>query len=84
MGDMTDESRETIADFVKRTFVERLGDENRVAWFKNWVQLQSVRALEHIHVLVKDATKDDLEFWTGKKIEVGDIPTRYETRNCMM
>jgi hypothetical protein len=36
-------------------------------WFKNWVQLQSVRALEHIHVLVKDATQADLEFWTGEK-----------------
>jgi hypothetical protein len=68
MGDMTDDSRKTIADFVKRTFVERLGDESRVTWFKNWIQLQSVRALEHVHVLVKDATKDDLEFWTGEKI----------------
>jgi hypothetical protein len=53
---------------VTRTFVRRLGgDAQRVVWFKNWVQLQSVRALEHIHVLVKDATQADLEFWTGEK-----------------
>jgi len=65
-GDVTDESREIIKDFVERMFAKRLGDANRVTWFKNWVSLQSVRALEHIHVLVKDATKEDLEFWTGK------------------
>jgi hypothetical protein len=67
-GDVTDESRRLIRDFVRRTFVDRLGGEDKVLWFKNWVQLQSVRALEHIHVLVKDADKEDLEFWTGKKL----------------
>ncbi len=69
-GDVTQESRRIIGEFVKRTFVERLGSEEwRVVWFKNWVQLQSVRALEHVHVLVKDARKEDLEFWTGKNID---------------
>ncbi|KAE8454184.1 hypothetical protein EG329_005109 [Mollisiaceae sp. DMI_Dod_QoI] len=67
-GDVTDESRKVIEGFVERAFVKRLGDANRVMWFKNWVSLQSVRALEHVHVLVKDATKEDLEFWTGKKL----------------
>jgi hypothetical protein len=68
-GDVTDESRRIIRDFVNRTFVKRLeGNEDRVMWFKNWVQLQSVRALEHIHVLVKGTTKEDLEFWAGKKV----------------
>ena len=69
-GDVTDESRRIIRDFVDRIFVKQLdSDEDRVVWFKNWVQLQSVRALEHIHVLVRDATKDDLHFWTGKDLE---------------
>jgi hypothetical protein len=68
-GDVTAESRRIIQDFVDRTFVTRLGgDSYRVMWFKNWVQLQSVRALEHVHVLVKDANKKDLEFWTGKQL----------------
>lgn len=68
-GDVTDESRRIIEGFVRRTFVERLGgDEGRVMWFKNWVQLQSVRALEHVHVLVRNASKEDLEFWTGEKV----------------
>ncbi|PQE23529.1 N-acetylglucosamine-induced 1 2 protein [Rutstroemia sp. NJR-2017a BVV2] len=67
-GDVTDESRKLINDFVKRTFVDRLGgDRDRVMWFKNWVALQSVRALEHVHVLVKDVTDADIEFWTGRK-----------------
>jgi len=66
-GDVTDQSRQIIHDFVQRTFVDRLG-EARVVWFKNWVSLQSVRALEHIHVIVKDASKEDLEFWTGKSL----------------
>ena len=68
IGDVTDESRKIIENFVERTFVARLdGDNNRVIWFKNWVQLQSVRALEHVHVLVRNATKDDLDYWTGGK-----------------
>jgi len=67
-GDVTEESRRVIKGFVGRAFVERLGDEGRVLWFKNWVSLQSVRALEHIHVLVRNASKEDLEFWTGKKL----------------
>jgi len=67
-GDVTDESRRIIREFVSKTFVKKLnGDEGRVMWFKNWVALQSVRALEHVHVLVKDASKEDLEFWTGQK-----------------
>ncbi|KAK8049985.1 hypothetical protein PG994_011715 [Apiospora phragmitis] len=65
-GDMTPESRDTVDNFVKRYFVDRLGPggESRVLWFKNWVALQSVRALEHIHVMVKDVDMEILEEWT--------------------
>jgi hypothetical protein len=66
-GDITEESRRLIKEFIKKTFVDRLGgDESRVMWFKNWVRLQSVRALEHVHVLVKDASEEDIEYWTSK------------------
>ena len=67
-GDVTNESKRIIQAFVEKTFVKRLNGEDRLVWFKNWVQLQSVRALEHIHVLVRDASKEDLEFWTGQKL----------------
>lgn len=68
-GDMTPESRELVRDFVKRYFVDSLGQggEDRVLWFKNWVALQSVRSLEHIHVLVRDVDDDMLERWTGER-----------------
>lgn len=67
-GDMTPESRSTIQDFVQRFFIDRLGPggEDRVLWFKNWVALQSVPALEHIHLMVKDVGQDILDEWTRK------------------
>jgi len=65
-GDMTPESRKIVGDFVKRFFVDKLGPgaEDRVVWFKNWVALQSVRALEHIHVMVRDVEQGQLVEWT--------------------
>ncbi|CZT07264.1 hypothetical protein WAI453_012970 [Rhynchosporium graminicola] len=70
-GDVTEESRGIIEEFVKRVFGQRLAEEGggaieRVVWFKNWVSLQSVRTLEHVHVLVRGASKEDLKFWTGE------------------
>jgi hypothetical protein len=65
-GDLTPESRRNLEGWVRRTFGEMVGEE-KVLWFKNWVHLQSVRALEHFHVLVRGASKEDLEFWTGEK-----------------
>lgn len=64
-GDVTPESRQLIREFVKTYFVDSLGSgsEHRVMWFKNWVSLQSVRALEHIHVLVKDVDPAVLQEW---------------------
>lgn len=68
-GDLTPESRAQIGDFVKRHFVDELGEggEERVLWFKNWVALQSVRSLEHFHVLVRDVDNDTLERWTAER-----------------
>ncbi|KAE8354919.1 hypothetical protein BDV28DRAFT_129981 [Aspergillus coremiiformis] len=71
-GDVTDESRALIEDFVQRTFVARLGREGiedpkaRVLWFKNWTALQSVRSVEHIHVLVRAVPEEVLVEWTGE------------------
>ncbi|PYH95276.1 hypothetical protein BO71DRAFT_398189 [Aspergillus ellipticus CBS 707.79] len=69
-GDVTDESRALIEGFVQRTFGERLVGEkdagDRVLWFKNWTALQSVRSLEHIHVLLRDVPEDLLWEWTGE------------------
>ncbi|KAL9044635.1 MAG: hypothetical protein Q9214_002241 [Letrouitia sp. 1 TL-2023] len=71
-GLVTPESRQLVDAFVERTFVKRLEQDDplagkRVLWFKNWGALQSVRGLEHIHVLVKDAPGSIVEEWTGEK-----------------
>ncbi|PHH76919.1 hypothetical protein CDD80_1093 [Ophiocordyceps camponoti-rufipedis] len=63
-GDVTSKSRALIQDFVDRRFVNSLGP-GRVLWFKNWVTLQSVRSLEHFHVLVRGADEDLLAQWVG-------------------
>lgn len=63
-----------IDTFVNATFVQRLAKEShpdaaedRVLWFKNWAALQSVAALEHFHVMVRDASEDTLKDWIGAK-----------------
>ncbi|KAL2219643.1 hypothetical protein M432DRAFT_362614 [Thermoascus aurantiacus ATCC 26904] len=80
-GHITDESRARIDEFVRRTFVARLERERRpddgtprfpnpqdhVLWFKNWTGLQSVRALEHVHVLVRDVPEEIIVEWTGEE-----------------
>ncbi len=69
-GDLTPGSRALIEDFVRMTFEERLArdgyNDDRVQWFKNWTKLQSVRGLEHIHVLVRDVPEEILEEWTDE------------------
>jgi hypothetical protein len=61
-GDVTSESRQVIEDFIQRTFAQPLDQvvgpgngKHHVLWFKNWVALQSVRGVDHIHVLIRDA-----------------------------
>jgi hypothetical protein len=52
-----------VDEFVDHTFVKGLGVEglDRVLWFKNWTGLQSVRGVEHVHVLVRDVERDKLD-----------------------
>ncbi|KAK5109865.1 hypothetical protein LTR62_006472 [Meristemomyces frigidus] len=68
-GDVTPESRQTIEGFVEQTFMKELGDggSERVMWFKNWSSLQSVRGVDHVHVLIKDAPPELVEKWTRRK-----------------
>lgn len=74
-GYLTSESAEVIQKFVQETFVDplvRIGQgKNQVQWFKNWVGLQSVRGLDHFHVLVRDAPRELLDQWIeGGVLEV--------------
>jgi Protein of unknown function (DUF3605) len=63
-GDITPESRKLINDFVEQTFARHLGADN-VLWFKNWASIQSVRSVEHIHVLVRGASEEFLKSVVG-------------------
>ena len=71
-GDVTEDSRRTIEDFVERHFIQELdevgvkGREN-VMWFKNWVSLQSVRGVDHVHVLARHVPNGVLEKWTERR-----------------
>lgn len=65
-GRLSEEGREAVEGFVDRMFRERCGEEGRgskVLWFKNTVDLQSVRGLEHVHVLVRGVGEDVLGEW---------------------
>jgi hypothetical protein len=69
-GDVTAESRSVIEQFVHATFTAKLdhafgrgNGKDHVLWFKNWVALQSVRGVDHIHVLVRDVPEAILEQW---------------------
>lgn len=71
-GTLTAEARAQIETFVSGVLVRRLVKENhpdapedRVIWFKNWTALQSVAALEHFHVMVRDVSEDTLKVWIG-------------------
>lgn len=68
-GDMTPNSRELVESFVRTVFTERLAREGiadeSVLWFKNWTRLQSVRGLEHVHVLVRGVPDRIIYEWTG-------------------
>lgn len=72
-GDVTSESRSIIEDFVRETFSAPLdalfgegqGKQN-VLWFKNWVALQSVRGVDHIHVLLNDVPRHLIDDWTAE------------------
>ena len=68
-GDMTPESRATVQSFVQSYFIDPLGSNGakQVVWFKNWVALQSVRSLEHIHVMVHRVDAEMLATWAQEQ-----------------
>ncbi len=83
-GDLTETARAEIDAFVRRTFSkvppDHVGCGNsrgrapdtdglQVAWFKNWASLQSVRAVEHFHVMLFDP---DPAFVS--EVTNGDVP----------
>ncbi|KAL1895541.1 hypothetical protein Cpir12675_003179 [Ceratocystis pirilliformis] len=64
IGDMTPRSRAIVDAFIERMFRAKVGDQN-VLWFKNWTALQSVRSLDHVHVLLRNVDQGLINEWTG-------------------
>jgi hypothetical protein len=65
-GTLEEEGRRMVSEFVEREFrrkAEEGKEGSKVIWFKNTANLQSVRSLEHIHVLVRDIDERVLEQW---------------------
>lgn len=62
-GDLTADGSRLVQEFVQTAFEKGLGCEgqDKVMWFKNWTGLQSVRELEHIHLLVRDIEEEKLD-----------------------
>jgi hypothetical protein len=55
-GALTPEGTAMVDAFVKSD-IERplkIEGQDRVQWFKNYTVLQSIRAVDHVHVLIKD------------------------------
>lgn len=66
--DLTPAARQSIDDYVDRTFKTQMKDPSHVVWFKNWTSLKSV-PMEHFHVML---FKPDPEF--VEEITGGDEP----------
>ncbi|KAE8353683.1 hypothetical protein BDV28DRAFT_156842 [Aspergillus coremiiformis] len=69
-GDPTAESRRRIEEFLERTFAMHMSERpyagDNIQWFKNRVKWQSVRALEHIHVILRGADDGFVTKLTGQ------------------
>ena len=66
--DLLPESRAELDGFVRQTFGRVCGEEN-VIWFRNWGALKSVHAVEHLHVLLWEPSREFLAQLTR-----GDCP----------
>jgi len=62
-GALTEEGTKLVDDFVKKTFDRALGVEglDRVLWYKNFTSIQSIRAIDHVHVYIRDVDWDKLD-----------------------
>lgn len=81
LGDLSPSTRSAIDAFVTSTFVGeddgKCAAEN-VLWFRNWAALKSVHAVEHFHVIVKDAPDGFVEMVTG-----GDVAQQEKVKREM-
>lgn len=55
-----------VEEFVEREFRAKAKEterDSKILWFKNTTNLQSVRSLEHLHVLVRNVDQEASKQW---------------------
>jgi hypothetical protein len=65
-GALSRDGERMVRDFVKNEFRDKVGEKDEgsnVIWFKNTTNLQSVRSLEHVHVLIRDVDDEIANQW---------------------
>lgn len=65
-GALSQEGRRMVEEFVEKEFRVKSGEDekdSKIIWFKNTTNLQSVRSLEHLHVLTRNVDQDVLKQW---------------------
>lgn len=82
IGDLSDENKRLVDKYVTKTFIEGLAlDKKNVLWFKNYAALQSVKAIPHIHVLIRNGDHEKIESLKN----TGGKPIDYEdTESCKL
>ncbi|KAK2061989.1 hypothetical protein LY76DRAFT_506724 [Colletotrichum caudatum] len=65
----TEDSTRLIESFLDRTFADKLGCRRGedLLWFKQKTESQSVKALEHIHVVLRNVPEDRVEKLIGQR-----------------
>lgn len=89
-GRLTEHSRDIVQGFVEHTFIKRMkwsgisNTQDRLRWFKNGFDLQSVPEIEHFHVLLKGMPSELLRGWTGEDEpeHVSERALLGESRTC--
>ena len=65
-GALSEEGKRMVDEFIDKKFRVHADEEekdSKIIWFKNSTNLQSVRSLEHLHVLVRNVDYDVLKHW---------------------
>jgi len=66
--DLSEQRRREIDHFMAKTFCSHV-PENQVLWFRNFMSLKSIHAVEHFHVMLFDPDPEFVKFITN-----GDYP----------
>lgn len=62
LGDISPAAGKVIDKYIRQTFQEQYDiPASDILWFRNWEALQSVKAMSHIHVIVRNLAPHQLE-----------------------